>query len=285
MSIFRPNLTAGTTAFVLICFCGVLFAGGVPFNAEHGLVEVTVTIDNRVTGRFGIDTGADGVYLDREFAIENDLVTTTGQPTLRVTGISGASAGRSVTLGSFEFGDERLMNLEATIIDFDSLSPGNAGESPDGLIGYDLLRRMYLTIDYPARQLEASFTRPDFLIRGDLPQVPFKLYNHMIIVEVTLRDGTTQPMILDYGASVTAISPEVAGGIGLDGSSGEIQSAGRMSLDDLIVTDDVMVAVTDLSRYSGAIPGFSVEGILGASFFYAHKITINYRKNEIYLHG
>jgi hypothetical protein len=267
--------------FVLL-FTATVFAAS-PFQADRGLVEIPVTLNGVAKGTFGIDTGADRLYIDKSFAVDNGLMQSAGPAKHQVAGLDGTTGGRNLAVRSIEFGGERLLNVNAVVVDLNALTYGHDDDHPDGLIGYDILERTYLTIDFPARELEARFDRPDFLTAGTCPSVRFHLFNHLIIVDVTFPDRVVRPMILDYGSSVTWLSDKVAQELGLsDGSPDEFQQVDSLSLGGVISTGPVVVGVRNLDAYLRSLPGLEVDGILGASFLYCHRITVNYRQNEIY---
>ncbi len=122
--------------------CGAaLFALTVPFDPSRGLVEIDVLLDGRVRARFGIDTGADKLYIDRTFASRQGLTFADNTRRRKVTGVSGASAVAFVDLRSLAIGGEVFNDMRATAIDMHELAGGPAANMPDGLIGYDILRR------------------------------------------------------------------------------------------------------------------------------------------------
>ena len=130
-----------------------LLAAVIPFDPARGLVEVQVKLDGRVTGRFGIDTGADHLYIDRAFAEKNNLPIYDEMTGRQITGVEGSSKGYYTKLRSLEIGGERLFNVRATVTDIKALG-GGRGNHPDGLIGFEVIRHFYVTVDYPNTVLQ-----------------------------------------------------------------------------------------------------------------------------------
>lgn len=259
------------------------FAAQATFDAATGLVVAEIRINNRVTGRFGIDTGADRLYIDKKFA-ENNNLAKHGVPVQRqVVGLGGASGGYFVSFRSFEVGDQRFHNVNATVVDFDRLSGNQGLENPDGLIGYDLLSRMYVTVDYPTRSFQLEMSRPRFLSGRTFETISFKPIKHLIMVNVTFADGQTRPMILDYCATHTIISPQVAKQINPNAENGEILFL-DLTIDGKIQSSSVETVVKDLTPLAKSMPRVRIAGILGRTFLAEHKITIDYRTSQIYLH-
>ena len=269
---------------VLFFFLPIMgFATQAAFDASTGLVVADVRINNRVTGRFGIDTGADRLYIDKSFA-EKHYLAREGIPDQRqVVGLNGVTGGYFVSFRSMEVGDQRLNNVKATVIDFNELSGNRSVNHPDGLIGYDILRRMYVTVDYPANSFELETNQPRFLSGRGYERVSFKPIKHMVVVDVTFIDGRTRPMILDYCATHTVISPELAEQIHINSEDG-----GSIFLDleiqGTIRSSGVETIVRDMSSLRRSMPRVKIDGILGRTFLADHKITIDYRTSQIYLH-
>jgi len=270
------------TGLALLLIAGVATAGTMPFDPLQGLVEVEVVLDGRVKGRFGIDTGADQFYIDRTFAEKNGIPVSSGPPQRAVVGAEGHSEARAINIRSLEIGDERLYNLTATAIDMQNLVADKRATPPDGLIGYEVLRRFYITVDYPNKSMTLQMHEPSFLESAP-PSVPFEIAHHLILVDVTIDDSVTVPMALDYCASWVFISPTLAERLGHDPAAEQVQ-LGTVSLGETITSSDVAAGISDLSPLHARLRGVEFEGLIGGTFLYRHKITIDYRRNRIYLH-
>jgi predicted aspartyl protease len=276
-------LRVKTLSSVLLFACAAL-AEVIPFDPVRGLVEVPVIIDGHVKGTFGIDTGADRLYIDSAFAGKYDLTFLRSTPQRPVVGIEGSSEASFVDIRSLRVGEETLYNLQATAIDLNSIIKDKRLGVPDGLIGHEILRRFFVTVDYPERTLRLQMERPDFLKDTNYQTIRFTTLRHLILVDVTINDSVTVPMILDYCASYTSLSGELAHRLGFD-----IEDSGRftlpeMSLGGIVTSTNVPVVVSDYSDFKKSLKGASFEGIIGASFLYRHKLTIDYKGNRIYVH-
>ena len=196
---------ARTIAIVLPALWPHLFAAAVevPFYPDRGLVEVEVLIDGRVKGRFGIDTGADRLYIDDDFAKKHGFSKLGGPPPRLVVGVDGSSAVSWVELRSLRVGDERLYNQRAAAIDLGALIKDKSRGYPDGLMGHETLRRFYVTVDYPQHLLQMRMEEPETFTTKKYVSVPFEIKRHFILVEAVLNDSVTASMILDYCASYT----------------------------------------------------------------------------------
>jgi hypothetical protein len=261
-----------------------LAATPIPFDPERGLVEVRVLIDGRVQGKFGLDTGADRLYIDRAFAKTNGLSFAEGAPSHQIVGVDGVAQSSAVSLRSMEIGDERLYNLPAVAIDLNDLTQGRTGDHPDGLIGFDILRRFYLTIDYPNRTADMYMAEPRFLAGREFETVPFRQFNHLIIVEARFSKDIVRPMVLDYCASFTTISNQLATDLELSVDSRGIGALPSLSLNENVSSEMVPAAVANIEAYRRNFRGGEFEGIIGATFLRHFKVTVDYKRNKVYFH-
>ncbi len=275
--IHLKSLLFGTLVFTLAS------ATTIPFDPSRGLVEIPVTINGKIIGNFGIDTGADRLYINRRFALQNDLLPNQTPANGKAAGISGETLAQDIALGSLKIGDEgTLMNVPGVVIDLDALSQDKSGNNPDGLIGFNILRQFYVTVDYPARSIELRTDSPSYLDGRAYHTISFQPFRHLIVLDVTINDQTV-PMALDFCSSHTIISPELAGRLGLtyDAASPFVK-LGRVALTEDVVSNNVTAAVMSLDEYRRSYPQAKIQGLLGGTFLESHVITIDYRTNHIY---
>ena len=276
-----------TTIIVVALTALTAFGEVIPFDPVRGLVEVEVIIDGRVKGTFGIDTGADRLYVDSAFARRHSLTFLRSPPQRPVVGIDGSSEASFIDIRSLRIGKETLYNLRATAINMDRIIKDKRLGYPDGLIGHDVLQRFYVTVDYPARTLRLQMGQPDFMKAGkdsSYRTIRFSTHRHLILVDVTLDDSVTVPMILDYCASYTSLSKSLARQLGLDLKEDKRQIVATMSIGDIVTSKKVPAVVADLSQFKKSLRGAEFEGIVGASFLYRYKFTIDYKGKRIYVH-
>lgn len=275
---------------LLLCFAILTpwvagWAGPVPFDPHRGLVEVEVEINGIVKGTFGIDTGADRLYIDRRFADKNHLKISDSSEKLHVAGMEGIAEASDLSLRSLRIGEgETLYNLDATAVDMNTLAGQCPEKHPDGLIGHEVLRRFYVTIDYPERIFELVSQEPQFLCDGRFVEVPFKQQRHLILVDVYFGEGVEAPMILDYCASLTTISPHLAEELDYDPNGPSRITIPNMSIGGVVESVDVPALIKDHCLLKASVPDANFEGILGASFLYRHEITVDYKRQKVYVH-
>jgi hypothetical protein len=263
---------------------GLIVATPVPFDPQRGLVEVQVRLDGRVNGKFGLDTGADRLYIDKTFAKANGFTFADATAAHEIVGLNGTDKSAAVSLRSLAIGDETLYNLAATAVDLDQLTLDRTNDHPDGLIGFDILRLFYLTIDYPAKTADLYMAEPRFLSGREFETVPFRQFRHLIIVDATINNRLTKPMILDYCASYTTVSRQLAAELELTPNANGLVTLSSVSLGDAVVENQVPAVAQDIDQYRQTFPGADFEGIIGTSFLWRHKITVDYKRRHIYIH-
>ncbi|HKK21107.1 MAG TPA: aspartyl protease family protein [candidate division Zixibacteria bacterium] len=272
----------------LVCILSMLLgcslaAETIPFDPSRGLVEVNVTLNGIVKGKFGIDTGADRLYIDRTFAKDNGLELLNGPGQRDIVGVEGSSKAGFVSLRSLTLGsDQTLYNLSATAVDMNALTNDTTGGMPDGLIGADILNRFFVCVDYPNRTLDLYSFEPKFLNGKQYDEIEFSQYQHLILVDATIGD-TTVPMILDYCASYTTIDLRLAESLGLGDRDGARVSVPSIALSGNVESENVRAVVSDLSTFHRRIPRADFSGIIGASFLYRFKMTVDYKRKLVYV--
>ncbi len=259
-------------------------ASELPFDPQRGIVEVEVTIDGRVKGTFGIDTGADRLYIDRRFAEAHGLSLQSGPPQRDIVGIDGSSSAWWLDLRSLEVGSDRLYNLRATAIDMREIVADQRFGAPDGLIGHEVLRRFYVTVDYAAQTMNLQQTIPDILNPRTDRSVGFSTFRHLVIVDVAIDDRTAALMAVDLCASHTLVTPWLAERLKLPLTDGSRVTIDSLALGDDVAARDVEAIVKDLGviKESSRAP---IEGILGATFLRNFRLTVDYKRQRLHFHA
>ncbi len=267
----------------LICLSIIVpvIAKQVSFDPSRGLVEVNVLIDGVISGRFGIDTGADRLYLNKQFAIDNSIEILQSFGQRNIQGADGSAKPFAASLKTFEIaGDVELKNVAATVVDLTKMSVGT--KPPDGLIGYQILKQFYVSVDYPNSKFELSKDEPGFLRGRRYSEIPFSQYSHLILVDVVLNDDITVPMLLDYCASYTTITPKVAEMLEIP-----LRENRRAILESVQIGEvesrNVYALVSDLKEFKKSTPRAKFEGIIGSTFLHDFNITVDYKQKKVYV--
>ncbi len=268
-------------SFIIFIIVFSTFSRPIPFDPSSGIVEINVLIDGHISGKFGIDTGADRLYIDKQFALKNNIKILQAATQRNIQGTDGSAKAFAASIKSLEISDNvELKNISATVVDLSKISKGAA--PPDGLIGFQILKEFYVSIDYPNSLLELSKEVPDFLRGRRYTEIPFTQYKNFILVDVVLNDELTVPMMLDYCASYTTITPKIADLLEipiLDNRRAIIPSVNIEGVE----SQNVWAFVSDLKEFKKSTPRAKFEGIIGGSFLHKYNITVDYLSKKIYI--
>jgi len=241
--------------------------------ADRAYVPVMVNDTGPYT--FLLDTGALGASLSsdvaRAFGLEED-----GWVTLDSLAI-GTCRWTDVGLGS---GDSSAISKLV-------------GRQVDGVLGSRFLAwaSLAVTIDYPNQTVSLDEIARN---RAPLPLgIPLRIVNCYPLVPVRLNDTGPYLFLLDTGASVCVVSPEVArilklpvGPAGIArGAASDVASRasvlGRLSVGDTR-TKDFKVTVMDCSGVTENA-GVQVDGYLGHDWLKRFVVTIDYPGSTLIL--
>lgn len=271
----------------------------IPFENRFGLIIVKVSINGGPLERFIVDTGAGPVVLDLEKAIELGLMTKEEADAPSV----GKIYGLYLTDRRVEFlqvGNQTLWEIKPMILDMAFLKD-RLGEDISGILGQDFLKRFIVSIDYQNEKL-VIFDRTDSFGAPSSTPIPFKIRgDDKILVPGRILASQEEYFILDTGASITTIFRSTFKRLGMDlrrwkGSKG-------LSINSMVGSDiaemkllpllqigphqvqELEIAVTEsLLQFATSLQtGYRVAGFLGYSFLKEFKVTIDYRKNILYL--
>jgi predicted aspartyl protease len=267
--------------------------------------------------RLEIDTGASGLLLTKAAANALHLEP---ERTSKVAGIGDEGAVdsfvakvKSIRIGGLEFQDCYVQVLGTT---------PKGMSAQDGLIGGDVFSHFLLTLDFPGRtlKLDPLPQRPGDAVDSNAASLdtgvsaafepPRDAYRdpsvkdwervlrsgHDLIVPVALNSasGPWRLFILDTGASMDLISPDVAREVGkvsngswvnVTGISGEVKktwTTGPMKLyfANLVAPNQGMIAIdtSNLARASGT----QISGLIGAPTLHQLTFSIDYRDNLVH---
>lgn len=269
---------------IILLLSGIdISAKPIPFDPSRGLVKIDVVIDGHIQGKFGIDTGADRLYMDKTFAEKNGIDVLRAPAQRNIQSVDGSTKAYAASLKSFSLSDNAVLkNISATVVDMKKLTNNASDLVLDGLIGNRILRQFYVSIDYPGHLLELSTQQPRFLSGNQYSTIDYSRYRDYIIVDVVINNKMTVPMLFDYCSSHTVLSPELAEELEL-----EIPENKRVELASIRLGDkeskDVKTVVRDLTSLKKSTPRAQFQGIIGATFLNAFRITVDYKKKKIYI--
>jgi predicted aspartyl protease len=266
-------------------------AAGVPFELLDGRPYVQVRVNGRGPYRFIVDTG--GANL-----LTSDLAADLGLATAPHGTVEGAGEAREkvsevrvsrLDLGDARFTDERFLVLAPAAV---TVATG----VPDlkGMIGYPILSKGALTVDYARHELAFAGSPPP--ADGERIAVPFFFdQDHTPTVSGSI-DGVEGKFLLDTGdrSSVTLFGPfadangirtryaphfEGVTGWGVGGPvRAQVARAGRLTLGGL----SVQAPVVRLSQQrSGSFATAATSGSVGYGILCAYRVTFDYRSRTV----
>lgn len=270
----------------------------VPFVFNGGLVIVKARVEE-MEGNFVLDTGASGLILnERYFTADQELVNLQGM------GLGGATSPiGELEVDSLELEELSFQRVKAQTLDLTPIEQSKKSRIL-GLIGYDILKDFEILFDYRQRILTFSKTDQDGNILTVLPHtlnkadsLSFRLANFIPLIEVEVN-GKKKMMGMDTGAeynllnikrckdvlSAFAIKKtiEVAspGGKKIEALVGKLA---RVILKDKYRCGTMSTVLTNLKDLE-TIYACKLDGILGYDFFATWLVSINYKKQVLYLH-
>ena len=174
------------------------FAQSAPFAVTVSPTRVIVNASvNGVKGRFILDTGANGIFLNERFADEAKLPK--AGPSGAVLGLHGGLVADLRKADSLQIGGNTLSNVIVEAEDFTSNDPFGLDRSNyDGLLGYDIFAGAIVRLDFAAATM--SIAGPD----EDLPEpggVAFPVDTSLGVptVSMTLNRSIDVRAMLDTG--------------------------------------------------------------------------------------
>jgi clan AA aspartic protease (TIGR02281 family) len=116
----------------------------IPFENDGGHMVVTALINDRVSGRFLLDTGASLLTMSDELAAQLDLALPVTSTMKMVVADGRKMDARPVILSSVRVGDAVVSNVASAVVD------ARPAPGLDGLLGMSFLREFLIRLD-PAR--------------------------------------------------------------------------------------------------------------------------------------
>ncbi|MBK8492872.1 MAG: aspartyl protease family protein [Saprospirales bacterium] len=254
----------------------------VGFDVRSGLILVKATLDG-IPGTYVLDTGAPGLVI-------NQLPQ--GESELEGRGVTGSMAVEETEVGQFRLGNVQFYQLKAYKIDLSYLEKRLLCEI-DGLIGYEVLRKMEIVLDYPNQTI--TFL-PEFAssmdVRGDA-FFPFHLVNHIPVVEAQLGKRTIS-LGVDTGAGANVLNKHLGKPYQTKNSKQkQVRGVDRKIRKTTVVQAPVDINglgpekqgqeywLLDLSQLRSDLD-HSIDGLLGFPFLKGGKWSIDYGAQRIY---
>ena len=244
-----------------------------------------VLLHGRINGgrplRLVLDTGAEFIVI-RAKAARSAGISARSEMELVGLGSRSARVGRAETV---EIGPVRFRNCRIALVD------GNIVEGADGVIPLSFFSDFLLRLNLPGKTL-GLIPYP----RDQDPAIPSTrgvTKRHLLLVTTVLNGKQSGYVILDTGASCSAISrevartlrgfpvvPEVPLAAGTGAATGQrVSSAVHFAIaeQDLIPNEIVALDLSNLSRHFGV----EVMGVLGFPALTNYVLTIDYHNGRV----
>ncbi len=243
---------------------------------------------------FILDTGAGTSLLSAELAQQlkvKVLGTKEGQ---------GAGGKISVSLAkvdSLAVGQAKIDEVEVGIVDLSHIAK-TIGTKIDGDVGYNFLKHFRVTIDYQSGEIRFDDPkRTENLRRSSKTETSMRLASQakpLVLVDVHANGRGPFQFAIDTGTSTTAISPDLARQLDLEGSpigplttgGAQVQvTAGRLQSFQVggARVDDLIVVVADFFAMLSQAVGAKLDGIVGYNFLRNFRVVIDYPSEKFRL--
>jgi predicted aspartyl protease len=259
MKIYRWLTALSCVAFIAARGQDIRFAEGrsalcIPFETANRHIGFQARVNDHDGVRLVLDTGAGGSVLDADRAEALGLEATGLQHAMGSGGaVMGSTVhGVNVSLPGIDLIDQTMGTLSLSAI------AAQAGRPLDGILGYPVLSRLIVEVDYPKKC--ASFFEPEgYAYRGSGVSIPltFKQNLPYIKARVVLPDGRSisGKFAVDTGASSSLIlSPEAIEREGVSSSLGKTMSVQSRGVGGATEVNLARVAKLELGGFSLAQP-------------------------------
>ncbi len=274
----------------------------IPFQMQGNYIVLKATVNNAKldTAIFLFDTGATGSIIDSTFAAKNNIKSKlSGAMTITA---SGPVKIRSAKIKSLKFDDKNILtkNIDFSVIDLSNFKSLNI----QGIIGYDLLSRYCISVNYDKRCME-FYSFNDYKGPNDYEKYKFELSDFVQIPKFSISFTTyteeefTGDILFDTGADLNILFSqsflEENNLMEKLNSTGPVDTA--KSLNNLPITlktgaikklnigslefKDIVIKLPSNNAGSFSFPNFM--GILGAEAICKMNFILDYSKQLLYL--
>jgi hypothetical protein len=280
----QPSTSSPRLASAYVPYTFKLSPFVIPPAPSTGLL-LKVRIDGGPPLQLLLDSGAQSIVLDRRAAAKSGHTTGTD---LDLVGAgssprpSGAAMARTVEIGDLVLRDCPLIVVRDKVLD-----------GVDGVIPLALFAGFFIRLDIPARTLELR-PYPSERPGDDGALMNVRASQDLLFVNAVLNEARAGYVLLDTGASYSAISEDTARDLGfphlfstpvpLQGGAGAVEgrmhsSEVRFRLGSRVVKTNqvVVVGLQAIERYHR----LSVAGVLGYPALRESVLSINYRDSMV----
>jgi tetratricopeptide (TPR) repeat protein len=260
---------------------------------ERPVVTVRVNGSRRPM-KFVLDTGSGMSVLSKRAADSLKVRPVTKGGHARAIGGSGRFPIVYGFVKRIDIGEVSIANVPVYIRPFHETN-----EHLDGYIGLSLISKFLTTVDYSEGKFVLDDLQSSENVFGPVAALPLRLTSSGFLSGEVTIEGVADPMnfIFDTGASVSVISPEVAGleevgryvsdyRLRVVGAAGVIDDVRTFYLPRLTFGSHSVERLRAVELDLGVIneaSGFRQSGILGGNFLKNYRITFDFRNSRVLL--
>ncbi|HEX2121713.1 MAG TPA: aspartyl protease family protein [Thermoanaerobaculia bacterium] len=282
---------------LLLLFAASLAAqqARVPVELVGNRVHIPVSVNGSAPGSFILDTGAARSPLDTDFA-EIAGVGVTGRT--RVMGAGGSENVQVATPMTLAFAGLTVRTRRVPLIQFDAISL-RIGRPLDGILGYEVLQRYVVEIDYEGRAV-AFHDRKRYQPPAGAVRLPIGFNRGRVPVadvRISLPGGrtVTARVLVDTGAGGSlglnrAFAKkhriELENAIAMHGygvGGGTRGRSGRLAAVELAGFRFERPVVSVFDTTHGALARSSIDGVLGGEILRRFTVIIDYARKQLLL--
>ncbi len=256
------------------------------FTFSGGLIMVNVSV-NGESGDYILDTGAPGLVLNSTEETESFVLASSVSSPIKVG---------EVMVENFQWGNFEQTNVEGYTLDISHMGKANS-ESPDGLIGYQILKSNSVLVNFENQEV-AILSKKDLksTLKASKGYVTilFETEGHLPVIKLKIN-GKKYRFAIDTGAeknlmddkSFEELNPENVTYELMQGLDGGIRKVANGQLENITSKkydiNKMNFLFSDMSYVNEGENGYNIDGLLGLPFFQNKTFVIDYRKGEIHI--
>ncbi len=260
------------------------------FESSFELYDRIILVEaelNGIKGKYILDTGSPMLLINQKPNTNYDT---------EIGGISKNCKAEIIDVKEFVWAGISNKHIEAVAIDLSNLEK-SIGTSISGLIGQNIFRNYELYLDVSNQVIKLYKTRKSQLHKDRTfkEKINFRMQGHIPVITVKI-DGKKYRFGIDTGSEVNVLNKNLKEKfgdrlsnfrssqlVGVDGNQQDLESA---------TLPNFNIKGNEFNHFEFLLMDFSsleksfdlqLDGILGYPFLAQNQISINYRKQKIYL--
>lgn len=255
------------------------------FELANGLITVKAQVNGKI-GKFILDTGAPGLVLN-----SNEK---TGK-IVKASSINSSIEINAVKVENFQWVGFEKKNVDGYALDISHMKRGP--KSPDGLIGYQILKNNAVWVDFQNKEI-AVLSKKDLKKKinssENITTIPFITDGHLPILKLKINSKTYR-FALDTGAEQNLLNealfeitkPKNIKYELMQGLDGGIH---KVAVGELVNLKSKNYEIEKMKFLYSDLPGvtstefdYQIHGLLGLPFFQNKTFVIDYRNGRLHI--